>query len=74
MSMMGEELYSVCSANTIGGGNVALYTMVVLQCWSNVPAFDSMWAPSTSLGWFLVDNDFCARRCLWCFVKIKGAF
>jgi hypothetical protein len=67
-----KELYGVCDAFMPCFGAVEFVAPVVLWCWSDVPAINTMWCPGLAHTGLLMDDDSCSRGRKWCFVEIKS--
>lgn len=48
-------------------------TSIVVNSWAKVETFSSMWCPSATVGWFLVNEDFGSRWCQGSFVVVVSA-
>ena len=49
---------------------MALVALEVIECWSNVPAKDTVISPGSMLFWFFMDKDFGSEQCHGVFVKV----
>ncbi len=72
--VLGKTFGRVGDSFRLGFDGKDSVTLVMFHCWTNVPAFDSMWVSCCSLLGFLMYYDLGAGWRQWCLVEIEVSF